>query len=616
MNQEKKPGLFEEFPAVSAEAWEEKIHEDLKGADYEKRLVWKTDDGLSVMPYYRAEHLDDLPHTGIFPGEAPYVRGKAIKRNDWITRQDFPEPDPAKANAQARKAIGKGAEAVGLNAREADTPDTLKTLLDGIDPKDAGIHFIHAKKYPALAKELVNLTDGKTLKGSFNFDPLGYFLLYGKHYESRDASFEATKNIINIGKEKLPHYHVLNINGRHYHNAGASVVQELAFALSQANEYLANLTDAGLSVEDICPRMQFTFGVGSAYFLEIAKFRAVKMLWAKIVEHYTGEDTGAGKMTLHVETSHWNKTIYDPYVNMLRTTTEAMAASIAGADSITVKPFDDCFRKPDAFSLRMARNQQTILKYEAYFNKVADPAAGSYYVENLTHSIAKAAWELFLETEDKGGFLEAVSSGFIRSSIESTCQKRDMDIAMRKRVFVGTNQYANPEERMLDKVEPTAKLSDISGLRPYRGAQPFEALRMAVENHAQKGFEIPTVFMFTYGNPVMRKARATFSGNFFGVAGYHIIDNLGFPDIESGVKAALEAKAHIVVLCSSDDEYPDMAPAASEIKKKAPNTQVVVAGNPKAHIDTLREAGVEDFIHIRTNALETLTRYNEFMEIV
>jgi len=615
MDQEKQPGLFGEFPPVSTQAWEEKIQADLKGADYEKRLVWKTPEGLKVRPYYRAEHLEDLPHMGILPGEAPFVRGNKTQGNHWVIRQDFEETDPSRANTLVKEAIAKGAEAVGLNVSEIDSAAGMSALLDGIDAEKTGIHLIRSKHYPSSFTYLTESLGNAKARGSLNFDPLGYYLLYSRFYNGQEADLEQGKDLIEQAKAQLPHFHVITVNGQHCQNAGAGIVQELAFALAQGNEYLVHLTGLGLKADDIAPRIQFTLATGSAYFMEIAKFRAARMLWTKIVEQYGLSDPKNSYMYIHAVTSNWNKSVYDPYVNMLRTTTEAMAASIGGADSMTVNPFDKPFKKPDAFSYRMARNQQIILREEAYFGKVADPAAGSYYVEQLTHDIASAAWGLFLDIEEQGGFLKTAQNGFIRASIEDTCQKRDMDIAMRKQVFVGTNLYPNTEETVLDKIQPAAELTALAGLRQYRGTQAFEALRMAVENHVGKGFEAPKVFLLTYGNLAMRKARAGFSGNFFGVAGYRIVDNLGFPDVDSGVKAALDSKAEIVVLCSSDEEYAELAAAPIAIKKAAPGTRVVVAGNPKEIKDTLVEAGVDDFIHLRTNVLESLSGFNAFLGI-
>lgn len=616
MDQDKKPGLFGDFPPVSTRQWEEKINEDLKGADYQKKLVWQTLEGIKVNPYYRAEHLQDNGYTHTLPGSFPFVRGNNSGDNNWEVRQDFDEQSPEKANELAVAAVKRGAEAIGFNVSNVNSPHDLQTLLNNIDLSTTAVHFLHSRNYPQFITYLSQVTSQKDLRGSINFDPLGYYLLYGGFYDSKEANFKQAIDLLEACKENFPQLKVITVNAQHYHNAGGSMVQELAFALSQGNEYLANLSSMGVSVDAAASSMQFTMAVGSNYFLEIAKLRAIKILWANVVKQYSPENTDSMKICLHAVTSLWNKSIYDPYVNMLRTTTEAMAAAIAGVDSMTVDPFDISFKKPDDFSMRIARNQQIILKHESYFNKVADPGAGSYYIENLTQSMVEAAWALFVETEEKGGFEKAVESGFVKQEIEKTCQQRDIDIAMRKQVFIGTNQYPNASERMLGKLQPTARLTDLGGLRQYRGAQAFEALRLSVENHELKGFGTPGVFLFTYGNLTMRKARASFSTNFFGVAGYRIMDNIGFPTIDEGIKAALASDARIVVLCSSDEEYEQMAVAATAIKAQAPDTIVVVAGNPKELIDTLKQAGVDHFIHMRTNVLDAITHFNNVMGII
>ncbi|MFO7998749.1 MAG: methylmalonyl-CoA mutase family protein [Bacteroidales bacterium] len=615
VKQEKKPDFLKDFPAVSTREWEEKIIEDLKGADYEKRLVWKTTDGISARPYYRSEHLETLSHMGSLPGEAPFVRGTGKRDNEWDIRQDFDEENLAAANVLALKAIDKGVQAVGLHAGEVEGEADLAALIKGIDPAGTAIHFIQGKDYPALFNHFLKAVGSKPCRGSLNFDPLGDFLMYGGTEGNLEANIDKAVSLIGTASARQSGFRVITINGQHFHNAGAGIVQELAFSLSQANEYLARLTDKGLNVDEITPHMQFRLAVGSNYFLEIAKLRAMKMGWSRIVEQYQPASEQSMKISIHITTSTWNKSLYDPYVNLLRTTTEAMSAAIAGVDSITVNPFDLAFKKPDDFSLRVARNQQIVLKHESYFNKVVDPSAGSYYIENLTDSIAAAVWDLFVGTEEQGGFVPITQNGFIREEIEKTCQKRDMDIAMRKQVFVGTNQYPNAGERMLDKLQPTAKVSDLGGLRPYRGTQAFEALRLAVENHERKGFDTPKVFLLTYGNLVMRKARASFSANFFGVAGYRIIEGAGYTDPGSGARDALASGAHIVVLCSSDEEYPELCVAATEIKRKAPKTQVVVAGHPKEFVDQLKESGVDQFVHLRTNALDALQRLNQTLDI-
>lgn len=616
MDQENKRNLFSDFPPISTKQWEEKIIEDLKGADYEKKLIWKTIDGLSVKPYYRSEHTESIEFKDSLPGEAPYVRSNKTQKNDWEIRQDFEEQDIETANKYAKKALDKGVDSVGLNAADISSEEHLKELIKGIELSKSPVHFSNSSNYNKLAELLKKQLNGQKAKGSFNFDPLGYFVLYEKFYKNLEDNIEDTLQLFDNADDNLSDFYLININGQFYNNAGASIIQELAFSLSQANEYLAALTSKGLEIDKITPRIMFTIATGSNYFLEIAKFRAIRLLWSNIVEQYKPEKEESLKMHLHAVNSSWNKSIYDPYVNMLRTTTEAMSAAIAGVDSLSVNTFDESFKKPDGFSYRIARNQQIILKEEAYFDKIVDPAAGSYYIENLTDMIAEAAWKMFVKMEEEGGFIKNVEAGFIKTEIEKTSQQRDNEIAMRKKVFIGTNLYPDTDEKVIDKLEPSAKLSDLGGLRQYRGTQQFEALRLAVENYAKKGYNVPKVFLLTYGNPAIRKARAGFSTGFFGLAAYDIIANPGFKTIDEGVKAAVDSGAEIVVFCSSDDEYIEMCEAASKIKQHNNKTINLVAGNPKAIADKLTESGVDGFIHLRTNALEILTDFNNKFGII
>jgi methylmalonyl-CoA mutase len=315
-------------------------------------------------------------------------------------------------------------------------------------------------------------------------------------------------------------------------------------------------------------------------------------------------------MEIHSVTSEFNKTIFDPYVNMLRTQTEAMSAVLGGTDSLTVVPFDSAFRKSDNFSERIARNQQLLLKEESYFGSVADPAGGSYYIENLTSLIAENAWKLFLEIEEQGGFLDALRNGFIQNILSGSASKRKSDVALRKTILLGTNQYPDQTETFTSS-PVTGKVFDndnnepleIQPIKLFRVAEEFEKLRIDVANSEAR----PVVFLFSIGNPPMRKARAQFSANFFGCAGYKIIDNPGFNTVNEGVQAALQTEADIIVICSSDEEYAIFGPEIySGLNKKG---TIVIAGNP-ACSDDLKAVGIKDFISVRTNAAETLRQFN------
>jgi methylmalonyl-CoA mutase len=614
-DQEKK--LFTEFPPISTSRWEEKIIADLKGADYEKKLIWKTDEGIDIRPYYRSEDLEEIDFLSALPGEKPFVRGVKKDKNDWIIRQDIYTENIAESNRIALEAITRGAGAIGLSVKEITTHKQLQQLLNGIDISKIGINFISSRSYPLTLELFIyeiahRGLEGTKISGSLNFDVIAYMLLHGDFYQSVQGNFDEAEYLVQTIHKKLPGYRAITVNGHLFKNAGANLVQELAFSLASGNEYLATLTTQGLSVDSVADCLQFSFGVGSNYFMEIAKLRAVRLLWSAIVEQYQPENPESSKMFIHSTTSLWNKTVYDPYVNLLRTTTEGMSAAIGNTDSMSILPFDFPYRNESEISRRIARNQQLILKEEAYLDKIVDPAAGSYYIENLTHSLAQHAWELFKEIEEKGGLIECIKTGFIQDEIEKARHKKDMDIALRKTVFLGTNQYANPLESISQNIEKlqvssNTEPSQYKKLRIYRGAQAFEEIRLATEHAVLSGKKKPAVFLLPIGNPGMRKARATFATNFFGCAGYEIIDNPGFKAIEEGVKAAVDSKAEIIVLCSSDEEYATIAPPACQgIKSQSKNAVIFVAGYPKEIVETLKANGVDDFIHIRTNVLEFL----------
>ena len=387
--------LFNEFPPVSTEKWEEVINKDLKGADYEKKLVWKTIEGFKVKPYYRAEDLDNIEYLDSNPDQFPYTRGKHSDNNVWDIRQDIKEKDPQKANAYALDAVKRGATAVGFCAKNIETEEQMATLLKDLYLTAVTIHFncCHTKfidtlrLFVAVARK--NGFDTKEIRGTVHFDIYSYALKHGKFWGGEEADLNEAVELVNYAKENLPKFRVLTVGGTLFNNAGSNIVQELGFSLAAANELMAKLTDRGCEAALVANNIVFNLAIGSNYFMEIAKIRAARMLWSKIAEQYKPSCDCALKAYINSTSSTWNKSIFDPYVNMLRTTTETMSAAIAGADSISTMPFDTAFKQADDFSYRIARNQQLLLKEESYLDKIVDPAAGSYYIENLTNSIAQ-----------------------------------------------------------------------------------------------------------------------------------------------------------------------------------------------------------------------------------
>ena len=615
--------LFTEFPPVSTEKWEEVINKDLKGADYEKKLVWKTIEGFKVKPYYRAEDLDRLEYLNANPDEFPFTRGKQKDSNVWDIRQDIREHDLTKANAYALDALKRGATALGFCAKEIETEEQMATLLKDIHLPAIALHFNCSRDFAATLRLLVavakrNGFDPKELHGTVNFDIFKRALKHGAFREG-DGDLAEAEALLAYQQQELPGFRVLSVNGSIFNNAGSNIVQELGFALAEANDLMAKLSDRGVKADVVAKNIAFNFAVSGNYFMEIAKIRAARMLWAEIVKQYNPECECACKAWINAGSSTWNKSIFDPYVNMLRTTTETMSAAIAGADSISVAPFDVTYKEADDFSYRIARNQQLLLKEESYLDKIVDPAAGSYYIENLTDSIAQYAWQLFLTVEEKQGFAAALREGFVQDEIAKTAQQRDMDIATRRTTILGTNQYPNLTETMLPKIEKQGegccchcqRSNELKPLNSYRGAEAFEHLRIATEQSGKR----PKVFMLTYGNLAMRRARSGFATNFFGVAGYEILDNNGFATVEEGARAALDSKAEIVVLCSSDDEYAEITEQACKLLKGKVKS-LVLAGYPKEMVETYKGYGIDEFIHVKTNVLESLTGFQKLMGIM
>lgn len=610
--------LFSDFSPVSTEQWMEKITADLKGADFEKKLVWKTNEGFKVKPFYRKEDLEGLKTTDALPGEFPYLRGNKKNSNAWLVRQEIDADDALQANAKALDILNKGVDSLSfhLNARRLDAA-YLETLLKDICAECVELNFTVCQGHVVeLANLLVAYFQAKgydlsKLEGSINYDPMGKMLSKGKE---KGSLLDTSKALI-AATAALPGYRVLNVGAVALNNAGAYIYQELGYALAWGNEYMSQLTEAGVPATTVARKIKFNFGISSNYFLEIAKFRAARMLWADIVAQYLGEDDCkcAAQMRVHAETSSFNLTLFDSYVNLLRTQTEAMSAALAGVDSMTVVPFDKVYETPNDFSERLARNQQLLLKEESHFDKVIDPAAGSYYIENLTVAIAQQAWKLFLDVEEKGGFYASVKAGTVQEAVNASNKARHEAVARRKEILLGTNQYPNFKE-LSDGKQPLEAVCCCGGqhdacekacatLAFDRAASEFEALRLQTEASGKR----PKAFMLTIGNLAMRQARAQFSCNFLACAGYEVIDNLGFATVEEGVEAALAAKADIVVLCSSDDEYAEYAiPAFKALNGRA---MFIVAGAP-ACMDELKAAGIENFIHVRVNVLETLKEYN------
>ena len=665
-----KQSLFDEFPPISTEEWEKVIKQDLKEADYKEKLRWQTGEGATPLPFYRRQDLTDREQHNPIPKR--YQQGDA---NNWEIRQPIFKHSISEANQTARNALQRGADALQLHLTLRRTEGGLggdlqglpiqdqsdfSDLLNNISLENTPLHFDAGLASPALLAMLWNELrvqdlNSQKVQGTFLYDPFTYLLEHGQYPNAKKAIKDDIFQMAQFASENLSAVRPLGIDGRFYHDSGATMVQELGYAMASASEYLATLTVHGMNIDDAARSLTFSFSVGSSYFLEIAKFRAARLLWKNLIEAYGG-DPANNTCHLHGETSRWNKTLYEPYTNMLRTSTEGMSAAIAGCDSITVLPFDEHFRQPDHFSQRIARNQQLILNEEAYFNKVKDPGAGSYYIEKITEEMAEKAWNIFQEIETEGGLFKTIENGTLQAAIQQSQQQRDQMIAKRGRTFVGTNQYTNADEKMSGEINQTyqtisldvsettiesdsnnlikyladafsqeANIADIIDklfdfrrqqyrtVAPYRGPKAFEELRLATEQHASP----PKVLNLPLGHKKWRKGRATFSANFFGCAGYEIEDPIGYSDVAEAIDAVKNKQPDIAVLCSSDKEYKELVPAITDAVSKLKNPPILVlAGYPKDNIEEYKRSGIDEFIYSNCNVLETLKRFQQKLNVI
>ena len=602
--------LFAEFPAVSTEAWDAAITVDLKGADYERKLVWRTNEGFNLRPYYRAENLEGLETLGTQAGEFPYLRGVSGD-NSWLTHQTIAVKCPKAANEAALKMLNAGVDSLGFCLSEELTAEQLDELLAGVVLSAVELTFCGKGAGKAVALVLAKAEkEGvakEDLRANFCIDPIV------KHLSQKGAWCEECEGgkcltkIADLVKATAEYkgVRVVNVSANVFSDSGSTIVEELGFGLSVAHEYLVRLMEAGLTVDQAAKKIRFTFAVTSNYFVEMAKFRAARMLWANIVKKYEPACDCSCKMFVHARTSAWNQTVYDPYVNMLRGTTEAMSAAIAGVHSLEVLPFDYAYTTPTEFSERIARNQSLLLKHESHFDQVIDPAGGSYYIETLTKSVADEAWKLFLELEEKGGYVEAFWSGYVVERVKASAAAKDKAIATRRQILLGANQYPNFNEvadAAVTAEAVTRPAAEGNVLVPYRGAMSFEAMRYGVDKSGKELKE----FMLTCGNLAMARARAQFSCNFFACAGIRVQDNNFFKSVEEGVEAALASEAQIVVVCASDDDYAEVAPKVQELL--GGKAILVVAGAP-ACTEELQAKGINNFISVKSNVLETLRGY-------
>ncbi|MGI6655465.1 MAG: methylmalonyl-CoA mutase family protein [Desulfobulbus sp.] len=709
---ERQLNILKDFPANTHAEWLEAVEKGLKGKSFEKALVKKTYEGIDIQPKYFLQDLDGLPYVDTAPGEPPYIRGTSASGsvvNSWKIAQELTLADPAEFNEAARLDLSRGqnglhvlfdrASLQGMNPDQAATENvggdglSLASLSDakkafaGIDPASCELRISCGEANIALtALVLAAFEDASfgKLHGDVLVDPLAKLALEGQLSGPLAGAFDRIAQLTLWAKDKAPGLRTIAVQVGGYQNSGANAVQEIAFALAAGVVSIRAMLERGLDIDLICRHMVFDFAIGADFFMEIAKFRAARVCWCQVVQAFGGNEESQ-KMRIHGRTSCWNKTEVDPWVNMLRVSTEAFSGIAGGVDSMHVGPFDEIFRTPNDFSRRIARNVQIMLREEAHFDKVVDPAGGCWYVETITAQLADKVWELFQEIEGQGGMLAALQAGTPQAGTEAVAAQRAKNIAMRVDRFVGTNMYPNLQEKVLDAEpfdhaafqekarrrldahiatvdkkaceEALTALRSVSGNRDgavvdaairaaragatlgelaaalqgadgespqvkplavHRGAEPFERIRRTTEEWtARNNGEPPKLFLANMGPIPQHKARADFTTAFFNVGAIHTIGNDGFATVDEAARAALDSGARAVVICSTDATYPEIVPELTrQLKEANPGILVILAGYPKDHVDAFKAAGVDEFLHVRSNALELLTKLQKHLEVI
>jgi methylmalonyl-CoA mutase len=677
------PLSLDEFPATDPTAWRAAAEESLKGAPFDKKLLTKTHEGITLQPIYGPADVKSA--SGDWPGVVPFGRGAEAVPVRPLVAQELPFGTPKLFNEVVLADLPRGQNALaiqldvatrrGVDPSEADTTEVaacglslacledIKTALNGVDPASTAL-FVWAGASALPVLSLV-AAQGGAWKGAVLGDPLTEYARDGALPIALDDAYTEMAASVKWSQAHGGSLRTVGVNASLWADAGGTAVEELAFGLATAVEYLRQLADQEISLEDAASQMVFTYTIGSNVFVQIAKFRAARVLWANVLEK-----CGVPPVPAHVHArgSIFNKSRLDPHTNMLRTTAEGFVGYMAGVQSLHLSPFDDSVRVPGEISRRITRNVHTILAEECDFAATADAAGGSYYVETLTSELADKAWALFQEIEKLGGMTEALRSGFPQNHVAKSAAAKMTAVSSRRDAFIGVNLFPNPSESPLDSSsEPDSRAvhaeraSFIEALRPHshpktgrsveavteaftagatlgqvceslprsaacepeitrlrvvRAAEGFEALRARAWNHKKLHGSAPTAWLANFGPPKQHKARADYASGFLAAGGFLVNQGAGLTSLHDAAKAAVKSHAPVIVLCSTDETYPDIVPGFIEaLREMKSQALVLVAGFPKDHVEAFKAAGVNDFIHLRADSLELLTRLHKSLGI-
>ena len=669
---------LEEFPPSTYEEWRQAAEESLKGAPFDKKLITSTPEGIKLQPIYSKKDLAALELPESWPGLPPFMRGSAaagFKAKPWLIAQELPYGCPEKFNTALKSDLMRGQNSVavlpdvatrhGLDPDEAACGEvgecglSLATLDDasrafaGVDLTAAPVLVFAGASALPMAGLLQAVSGGKGFSGAVLADPLTEWARDGKLDISLDDALAELATVSKWAAGKP--VRTVGIQANLWADAGGTAVEELAFGLATGAAYFRALATAGIPDDEIAPRFVMALSLGSNLFMQIAKLRAARLLWDRIVEAF---GVKPAPLFIHGRSSIFNKSVLDPHTNMLRATAEGFSGVIGGVDSMHVAAFDEPIRTPDEFSTRIARNIHVILAEECGFAEVADAAGGSWYVESLTIELAKKAWELFQDVEKRGGMAVALREGFPQQAIAANAKARLDAVSKRREAVLGVNLFPNPSEKPLatnpddseknfterskriasvrkggvklgsNSVEEVAKafqagatigeiskalsrkgasVPEIQRVKVIRTSQGYEALRAATQANP------PQVWLAKFGPPKQSKARADFSSGFFAAGGYDVRqETAGAKSVDEALAQAVASKAQVVVLCSTDDTYPEIVSAfVPALKAKLPAVKIILAGYPADQIDAHKAAGVDDFIHLKVDCLAFLTNLHK-----
>ena len=684
---------LDEFTPPTYNEWKEACIALLKGAPFEKKLFTKTYEGITFSPMYFHADTEPIQPAKSFPGMGDYLRGveaNGYVNAPWKIAQACDETFAEENNELLKHEIEKGSTVYNIkvdcatrkakDARECKhigkggcsltTLGDAETLLKGLKLDQYPLYvYAGESSLPLLALIVAavkkNGGDVSKLKGVIGANPIAEYAANGKLTQDLDKLFDEAAKSAKWALKNAPELKTIFVKSNVFSNGGANDIQEVAYTISAGVAYLRALLDRGLTIDEAASQIMFGFSMGANFFMQIAKLRAVRPIWAQIVKAFGGNEESQ-KIHIHGRPAKFFKTVYDPYVNMLRDTTELFSGVVGGVDSFENSTFDEPVRKGDEFSRRIARNMQIILQEEFGLLQPIDPAGGSWAVENLTKEIKEKIWAEFQVVEGKGGIVAALKEGYPQDEIAKVCEARFKAAETRKDRIVGMNMYPNVKEERIDarpenqaenmkartaaienylstvdsaavkdaladvkdgcaccaiaaaekgatiaeirKALGTADVEEIKSIAAHRWSERFEALREKTENFKAETGDNVKIFLANMGPIPQHKARADFTRGFLQVGAFQVLGNNGFKTVDDAAQAAKESGADAVVICSTDATYPEIVPAlAPKLHEALPNATVFLAGAAPADLkETYDAAGIDEYIHVKANCYKIL----------